>query len=130
MKRKAIFFQAVFVLLLIGCTNDSESDLLLVEEGENEETVDPDDGTNATVTYGDDIAPIITRNCLGCHSNPTRNGAPFSLTTFAQVSSRSDAILRTTSLQTGEPGAMPPAARIPQASIDLIAQWIEEGTPE
>lgn len=127
MKNTLRFALPVLCLLILSCTNDSESDLLLVE-GTDDSAVD--DGVEATVTYSNDIEPIISANCLSCHSSPPRNGAPFSLVTFDQVRARSSAVLRTVSLQTGEPGAMPPAARIPQSSIDLIALWIDEGLAE
>ena len=119
----SIFFGCL--LLVLGCTNDSESDLLVIED-----PIDDDDGVEVSVTFTEDIQPIITNNCLGCHSSPPRNGAPFALVTFEQVRSRSSAVLRTVSAQTGEPGAMPPSGRIPQAAIDLIAQWIDEGRAE
>ncbi len=124
----SVFF--ICLLLILGCTNDSESDLLVTEDQETTDPVDDDDSFEATVTFTEDIRPIITQNCLGCHSNPPRNGAPFALVTFEQVRSRSNGVLRTVSLQTGEPDAMPPSGRIPQAAIDLIEQWIEEGLAE
>ena len=129
---KSNFFSVLFIclLLVLGCTNDSESDLLVIDDPETDNPIDDDDGVEATVTFTEDIQPIIASNCLGCHSNPPRNGAPFALVTFDQVRSRSSAVLRTVSLQTGEPGAMPPSGRIPQASINLIEQWIDEGLAE
>ena len=129
---KSTFSSVFFIglLLILGCTNDSESDLLVTDDQETTNPIDDDDSVEATVTFTEDIQPIITQNCLGCHSNPPRNGAPFALVTFDQVRSRSSGVLRTVSLQTGEPGAMPPSNRIPQAAIDLIEQWIDEGRAE
>ena len=134
MKNVLKFFLPLVLLLVFSCTNDSESDLLdpipeSVEEiGDNEST--DNESIDDAITFSADIQPIIARNCLGCHSSPPRNGAPFSLVSFQQVSSRSAAVLRTVSLQTGQPNAMPPSGRIPQASIDLIDQWIEDGLIE
>ena len=129
MKNVLKFLLPLVSLLVFSCTNDSESDLLdpipeSVEEIGDNESIDD------AITFSADIQPIIARNCLGCHSSPPRNGAPFSLVSFQQVSSRSAAVLRTVSLQTGQPNAMPPSGRIPQASIDLIDQWIEDGLIE
>ena len=123
-----VFF--ICLLLVLGCTNDSESDLLMTDDQETTDPIDDDDSTEATVTFTEDIQPIITQNCLGCHSNPPRNGAPFALVTYDQVSSRSNSVLNAVSRQTGQPGAMPPSGRIPQAAIDLIEQWIDEGLAE
>ena len=129
MKNILKFLLPLVSLLVFSCTNDSESDLLdpipdSVEEVGDDETADD------AITFSTDIQPIIASNCLGCHSNPPRNGAPFPLVSFQQVSSRSGAVLRTVSLQTGQPTAMPPSGRIPQASIDLINEWIEGGLIE
>ncbi|WP_299000348.1 hypothetical protein ACOKFD_17890 [Flagellimonas sp. S174] len=128
MKNVIKFFLPLVSLLVFSCANDSESDLLdpipeSVDDVNDDEIVD-------AVTFTTDIQPIIVNNCQGCHSSPPRNGAPFPLVTFQQVSSRNGGVLRTVSLQTGQPDAMPPAGRIPQASIDLINQWIEDGLIE
>ncbi len=116
--------------MTFGCANDSESDLLDLPTENTDDTAGEDEDQGVSVTFSTDIQPIIANNCLGCHSNPPRNGAPFPLVTFQQVSSRSAGVLRTISLQTGQPGAMPPSGRMPQASIDLIEQWIQEGRAE
>ncbi|PRX57914.1 hypothetical protein [Flagellimonas meridianipacifica] len=128
MKNVIKLFLPLVSLLIFSCANDSESDLL-DPIPENVDDVNDDEIVDA-VTFTADIQPIIANNCLGCHSSPPRNGAPFALVTFQQVSSRNGGVLRTVSLQTGQPGAMPPAGRIPQASIDLINQWIEDGLIE
>ncbi|WP_350284465.1 hypothetical protein [uncultured Croceitalea sp.] len=130
MKNMLKFTLLLSAFLVIGCTNDSESDLLIVEETDNTDNSGDDDNSDATVTFSANIEPIIASNCLGCHSSPPRNGAPFSLVTYAQVSSRSSGVLNTVSKQTGEPSAMPPSGRIPQASINLIDVWIQEGLAE
>ncbi|MBS9462808.1 hypothetical protein KIM67_10320 [Flagellimonas sp. 389] len=122
-----LLFSAV---LVFGCTNDSESDLLLVDDTENTDNEGDGENGNATVTFSANIQPIITSNCLGCHSSPPRNGAPFALVTYDQVRARNAGVLNTISKQTGEPNAMPPSGRMPQASIDLIEQWIQEGLAE
>ena len=126
MKNVFKFFSLLMYFFVISCANDSESDLLApipdaVEDVNDGEQVDD------LITFSKDIQPIIASNCLGCHSSPPRNGAPFSLVTFDQVSTRSAGVLRTVSLQTGQPSAMPPSGRIPQQSIDLIDQWIQDG---
>jgi len=115
---KTIF--AVSMLLLIGCSNDSESDLI---ESIDEETL---------VSYNATIRTVINNNCVGCHSDPTQNGAPFPLTNYDQVLVRAEngQLLRAISRQTGEARAMPPSGRLPQATIDLIDRWIQEGAIE
>lgn len=110
-----------FVFLFFsGCSNDSESDLI---DSQNE---------NEFVNYNDNIQSVINNNCVSCHSSPPVNGAPFSLTTYTQVKNRagSGVLLAAISRQTGEARAMPPEGRLPQATIDLVEQWIEDGLLE
>ncbi len=130
MKNVSKFFLSLLSLLILSCANDSESDLLDPIPENVEDVADDEEVVDNAITYSDDIQPIIASNCLGCHSSPPRNGAPFPLVNFQQVSSRSGGVLSAVSLQTGQPGAMPPAGRIPQASIDLINQWIQDGLIE
>ncbi len=108
------------LILLFRCSSDNQSDLI--------EEQDP--GTS--ITYSSTIQSIINNNCVGCHSNPPQNGAPFPLTDFDQVFTRANngQLLRSISRQTGEPRAMPPSGRLPQATIDLVELWIEEGIKE
>lgn len=123
------FLAALLILIsVIGCAYDSEDDLIALEP---DETQNPDeDVTESDLTYQADIRPFIESNCISCHSSPPRNGAPFALVNYDQVSGFSDAILRAISRQTGEAAAMPPAGRLPQNTIDQFEEWIENGMPE
>ena len=108
-----LFFLTI-ALLFIACTNDSQDDLILEEQ-----VIDD------TVTYTDDVQPIMATSCNLCHTSPPINGAPFSLLTFQEVSSQADRILARM-----DEGTMPPSGRLPQITIDVIAAWIENGSPE
>lgn len=116
------FTYALMILTLIGCSYDSEDDL--VDAGEY-----PGD-PNVLITYVDDVAPIVQNACIGCHNDPPVNGAPFALVNFQQVDQRANSMLNRMSLQNGAPGAMPPSGRLPQSTIDIIEQWIEDGKLE
>jgi len=118
MKHKTLIIMTAFVLVFASCTSDSDDDLQEI----------PTEPTE--VTYDGNIKAIMQNNCLGCHSDPPVNGAPFSLVNFSQVNSRSGAILNAISKQSGAARAMPPSGRMPQATIDLVDQWIEEGRKE
>ncbi|WP_422079948.1 hypothetical protein [Ulvibacterium sp.] len=117
MQRNVKFLLPLLASIFMACTSDSEDDLMETEE------------PNGPVTYNANIRAIINSNCLNCHSDPTRNGAPFSLTNFQQVSTRAEngSLSRSINKQAGEAGAMPPGGRLPQTTIDLIDQWIDEG---
>lgn len=117
MKLNYYIIWPTIALLIIGCSNNSTDDLaspVVVQK----------------VSYARDIKPIIDNNCVMCHSDPPINNAPMRLTTYEFVA---DAIttrplLDRISRPQGAPGMMPNnGIRLPQASIDLIARWKNEG---
>jgi hypothetical protein len=108
-------------LINSSCTYDSENDFISAPNG---------DDPNATVNYVNDIKPIIDGNCIGCHASPPVNGAPFALINYNQVNQRSNGIFNAMNRSNGSSGVMPPSGRLPQATIDLIQEWIDGGTPE
>lgn len=114
--RKEILLATLVSLLFGSCTNDSESDLR-----------EPDSPT--AVSYEANIKQIMGNNCVGCHNDPPVNGAPFALNTYERVRDRTEKgnLLAAMKRQTGEPAAMPPSGRLPQATIDLIEKWAHEG---
>lgn len=112
----------LLALSISSCANDSEDDFIEIVQGSEDPT--------ATINYTDDIAPIIQNACVGCHNSPPVNGAPSSYTNYQQVSQGATRIFNRMSLQSGSPGAMPPSGRLPQATIDKIQEWIDEGLPE
>ncbi|MBX2826532.1 MAG: hypothetical protein KTR22_00105 [Flavobacteriaceae bacterium] len=129
MKYKFLLLTAFFAFLATSCSNDSEDDLIVQAENEND-TNDQNDGTADLVNYVDDIRPILQSSCVACHGNPPTNGAPFSLVNFSQASNRANQILSAMSRSNGSPGAMPPSGRLPQSTIALVEQWIADGMPE
>jgi hypothetical protein len=87
-----------------------------------------------TVTFADDIAPILARECVRCH-NPD-SWAPFSLTSYEDARSRADRIVEATRrramppwLPADEPGTFQGERRLSDAEIELIAAWAEAGAP-
>ena len=133
MKISKLIFLSLLTLCIASCSYDSEDDLTEVTQGSNSGgnggTGGGGTGVNST-NYIDDIKPIMESSCISCHASPPVNGAPFALVTFEQVSQRANRILSTMSAQSGAPGAMPPSGRLPQATIDLVQQWISNGKPE
>ncbi len=129
MKRTKLIMLFLCFLVVCSCTNDSEDDLIGLdqEQGSDDET---DDVEATGITYENTVKAIIQGSCIGCHDNPPRNGAPFALVNFQQVSQRANSILSAMARQNGAAGAMPPAGRLPQNTIDQIQEWIDNGTPE
>ena len=117
---KNINFLFILISLILGtsCENSSESDLI-------EQTP-----LTENITYTEHIKPIIDANCVACHSNPAVGGASVPMTNYSQVKNvfeNTDALDRM-NLQPGESGFMPKyGSRLPQFSIDLVEQWMNEG---
>lgn len=122
MKYTEILLLLCLSILLSNCSYDSEEDLIEVQNDDDEVPI--------LITYDQDIRPILQNNCVVCHASPPVNGAPFALINYDQVSQRADLILTAISRQNGQAAAMPPPGRLPQSTIDLIEQWIEDEKPE
>src|SRR3954451_13146931 len=87
-----------------------------------------------SVTYYGQIAPIVVRDCAPCH-RPGESG-PFSLLTYADVKKRAAQIVKVTSSRFMPPwlpepgyGEFKEERRLTDAQIQLIAEWVKEGTP-
>lgn len=88
-----------------------------------------------TLTFNKDIAPIVYRQCSGCH-RPGQS-APFSLLTYADVSKRAKQIVDETSrgymppwLPSAGYGAFLNERRLSGEELGLLRQWMEEGAQE
>ena len=89
----------------------------------------------APVEFSTHIAPIIFRNCAVCHR--VGEAAPFTLTSYDDVKKRAKLIAKVT-----HDRVMPPwhadksdfafldDRRLTPQQIDLIQQWVAQGTPE
>jgi len=125
MKKTKLIMILLFAFGIWSCTNDSEADLVEIEQEQG-----ADDQSNNGVTYENTIKAIMQSSCVGCHDNPPRNGAPFALLTYQQVSARANNILSAMSRQNGATAAMPPSGRLPQNTINKIQEWIDNGILE
>ena len=80
-----------------------------------------------SITYDANISSIMANNCNQCHGSTPSNGAPFSLTTFAQVSGRIDRIIARTN---DASNPMPRAGLMSKNLRDMIQQWKDDGLLE
>lgn len=112
---KRCFSVAIVLFLLNSCAGDSREEL----------EIRPD--TTEVITFDNQVRQIISQDCLNCHTNPPRNGAPFSLVTFEEVRDRAQSISNAIN---GRSILMPPGVNLPQSRIDVIDTWIEEGLKE
>lgn len=100
----------------------------------------PAEVTDSSPTFHRDVAPILQKSCMGCHS--TGNIAPFSLTTYEQARTMASQIASTT-----RAGTMPPFAvrdtdecttrlgwrgdiRLSDEELDILEAWSAAGAPE
>jgi len=116
-----IFVSFILLASLLSCSNNTLDDVA----AEQEETPD-------FTTY-QDIKSVIDNNCLQCHSNPPQNGAPMPLVSFENVRDAviSRGLLDRISRNEGESGLMPKGGpRLPQATINSIFEWEEDGLLE
>lgn len=115
MNLKKIFFVLVFAVLLISCSSNSGDDLTDRPPVQDE------------VTYQGTVKAIIDNRCNSCHGSPTTNGAPFSLTTFQEVSARIDPIINSIN---NISNPMPPSGLMAITTRDLIQKWKDDGLLE
>ncbi len=129
------------VLLLLAAVSWSLFAADEITAGKPGATVDaakPDDA--ATVSFVRQIAPIFLDRCVACHGDKNPQ-ADYQLNTFARI--KNDGTSGNSALVAGKPRAsalyqlltakdkaerMPQEADpLPQAEIDLIGRWIEQG---
>ena len=86
-------------------------------------------------TYNKDVAPILWKNCAGCH-RPGEVG-PFSLLTYKDAAKRASDLAEITSERRMPPWKAEPGfgefhdeRRLSDADIQTIAHWAESGSPE
>jgi hypothetical protein len=111
----------LFSLALIGCSEVSESDLILVET------------PTETISYNEHVKPIIDNNCINCHSNPAINGAslPFSNYSELKFAVENTDLIDRMNRNPGDPGFMPlGGVKLPQNLINIVINWEIDGFEE
>lgn len=114
------------LLLTIGCGSDADKDSA---------RAGTDEAATVAPTWSDDIAPIVARDCTGCHV--AGGSAPFPLQTYSEVSAMAEVALASM-----EAGSMPPWLPDPDCrplhgerimdpgDIEQFAAWVAADTPE
>ena len=111
-----------YCVLSIACTSNTYDD---VSDANNEPPPD-------LVTY-QQVKPIIDNACLNCHANPPQNAAPMPLVSYQNVREAvlNRNLINRISLPESNGALMPPGGpRLPQASIDLMVEWVNDGLLE
>ena len=121
MNAKTLFIALSCSTIFVGCTNDNPSTLM-----DNSPMV-------GLTTYNQNVKSIINNNCVVCHAAVPKNGAPMSLVTYDQVKQAvlNRRLLTRISLENGNSSLMPNGGpRMPQATIDIIVKWEQDGLLE
>ncbi|MDO9038696.1 MAG: hypothetical protein Q7U59_10165 [Lutibacter sp.] len=81
-----------------------------------------------TITYTNTISAIVNGNCTGCHGSTPTNGAPMSLTTYANVK---DAVTSRGLISQIESGNMPKnGTKLSAAQIQNFKTWQTNDFPQ
>ena len=93
------------------------------------------EASSTSVTYRRDVAPILAKHCVPCHS--PAGPAPFPLTEYEEVQRRARLITAAAERRLmppwlPEPGEIPLAGerRLTATQIETIRRWVAQGTPE
>lgn len=112
-KRYSIFF-CCFSLIIFSCRNTK---------------------TAETITFAEHIAPIIYKNCSGCHRYG--EAAPFRLITYEDAASRGNLLKYSTQSRFMPPWPADASYThfigekvLTKNEIDLITQWVDQGCPK
>ncbi|WP_240642393.1 hypothetical protein [Nonlabens xiamenensis] len=113
---KNIIFLLLISWLFFSCSATSPEDLV------------DDEPITASVTYNDDISPIVESQCLSCHNDNFMSGGNSysSYVQFRDAVENGEVINRITR-PVGDPEKMPQGGQLPDSSINLIIQWQADG---
>lgn len=130
--RWMVVFSAILVAACDGGTSgvDAAEDTAVDEAGGAGAGGDDGGAGDAgdAPTYAD-VAPILTQNCVVCHSDPPSGGAPFSLDGYAAASAKATRIVARA--VDGDPRPMPPGGlALSDAEAETLVAWLDAGAPE
>lgn len=80
---------------------------------------------NGTVSFANDVLPIIEQHCTGCHNAGNASGS-YNLSDYTTISSHANAVLG--SMKNSGFQLMPQGGpALPDSTIQLIECWIYQG---
>lgn len=116
--QKVLSLAFVFAILLISCKKDP---------------VDMTDCGGIMPTYNADIKAILDASCAksGCHDAITsQNGVNLSTYASAFAISREDRFLGVIQHKSGYPQMPFDGPKLPNATIELLTCWVQNGSPQ
>lgn len=115
--KKSVLFIAGFVTLsscsiaLFSCTREKVTPI--------------DQQCNTSISFSNDVMPIIQANCIGCHDQGNASGG-YDLSSYASISTNANAVvgsMKGSGYQFMPQGGTP----IPDSLIQKINCWIQQG---
>ena len=122
MNKKTFFFGTfICTTILLSCTTNKTT----LPEPEEETTVITTTPVTE-VTYTSHVQAIMVDNCTSCHGG----SGGVNLNTYTQVKAQADAGRILARAINGSGGAMPPFGLMPQATLDTLQLWLDQGALE
>lgn len=128
---------AMGILVLAACdpgTGDGLAEAARGEQVATSEELAPLGSASDSVTWAEDVAPLLYRECVKCHR--PEGPAPFSFFTYEAAASRAEKISRVTRqrfmppwLPEPEHGAFEGERRLSEEEIALLQRWAAAGAP-
>ncbi len=117
---KKLFFLVCVLPLFNACDYDNVEDLYGVSSCDTE-----------SVSFTNDIVPIIESHCVSCHSGSSPSGS-LDLLDFESLSESAlnigvNGLLNRIGRSEGSSGAMPTNYKLTDCQIEQINSWIEQG---
>ena len=99
---------------------------LIFFESRTYEEISDQTPLNATITYVNDVKPIIDANCVTCHA-PGGSASYQILTNYNEVKMQIDEIINRIEKPIGDPLKMPQGSALPKQQIEIIKKWKADG---
>lgn len=103
----------------------------IIQGGLNDECTEGDSSTcnTSNMSFANDIAPIISSNCNGCHSGSSPSGG-VNLSNYSGVAAvAASGKLYNSVAQNGMAQAMPQTSKLSNCNINKIKAWVDAGYP-
>lgn len=140
-KKKILLSSLVAGLALMACRDDASEDANNTNNHTNHENHSTpanhkeNNTTASSVTYHADVAPIVSKRCLGCHAEG--GIGPLRFETYEQFSTLADVALNSIKEGSMPPWMPDPECRhfqderiMPGEEVEILEAWIAAGKPE
>ena len=105
----------VVLVYFFGCENN------IADDPEQ----NPTDCSVVEAYYEESVAPILTQNCIGCHSGSTPSGG-LSLVTYSSVQNGMRSVLERVNREEGSSGFMPlGGSKLPGTDLDVLQTFFD-----